>query len=102
MYSDPCNLRPLHLTVPSIFRPAISDTIPIFSVQISFHFKTTSNLMPYFSGWRGHLKIQGPLYMLQEVTQLVQPWMTMLINTLASIMSIASLNEGKSLVYKPL
>ncbi len=31
-YSGPCNLRPLHLTIPSILRPAISDTILIFSV----------------------------------------------------------------------
>ncbi len=31
-YSGPCDLRPLHLTIPSILRPAISDTSLVFSV----------------------------------------------------------------------
>ncbi len=31
LYSGPCDLRSLHLTIPSIIRPAISDTILIFS-----------------------------------------------------------------------
>ena len=61
-YSGPCDLRPLHLTIPSILRPAISDTILIFSIQISLYFKTTSNLRPKFYGWSGSLKMQGPLY----------------------------------------
>ncbi len=29
-YSGPCDLRPLHLTTPSILRPAISDLILIY------------------------------------------------------------------------
>ncbi len=49
-YSGPCDLRPLHFTVPSILKPAISDTILIFSIQISLYFKTTSNLRPKFHG----------------------------------------------------
>ena len=56
-YSGPCDLRPLHFTIPSILRPAISDTILIFSIQISLYFKTTSNLRPKFYGWRGGLKM---------------------------------------------
>ncbi len=31
-YSDPCDLRPLHLTIPSILKPAICDTIFIFLI----------------------------------------------------------------------
>ncbi len=31
-YSGPCHLRPLHLTIPSILRPAISDNIAIFLI----------------------------------------------------------------------
>ncbi len=60
-YSGPCNLRP-RLTIPSILRPLISDTTLIFLVLISLHFKTTSNLRPYLSGWWDGLKMQGPLY----------------------------------------
>ncbi len=66
LYSGPCNLRPLHFTIPSILRPAISDTILLFSIQISLYFKTTSNLhdlRPKFYGRKGSLKMQGPLYM---------------------------------------
>ena len=35
IYSGPCDLRPLHLTIASILRPASSDTIPyIFNIYI--------------------------------------------------------------------
>ncbi len=63
-YSGPCDLRPLHFTIPSILRSAISDNILMFSIQISLYFKTTSNLRPKYYGWRGGLKMQGPLYQL--------------------------------------
>ena len=41
-HSGPCDLRPLHLTIPSILRPLISNITPIFSVSLEI--KTTSNL----------------------------------------------------------
>ena len=64
-YSAPCNLRALHLTMPSILRPATSmiiDTAPILSTHMykypsifdHHQFKTI-----YISGWTGGLKIQG-------------------------------------------
>ncbi len=40
VYSGPCNLRPLHLTIPSILRMAISDT------TLSFQYKYHSILRP--------------------------------------------------------
>ncbi len=45
----PCDLRPLHLTIPFILRLLIIDTTLIFSVYPSIC-KTTSNLRPYFPG----------------------------------------------------
>ena len=50
IYSGPCDLRSLHFTIPSTLRPAIGDTILIFSMQIFLYFKTTSNLRPNFYG----------------------------------------------------
>ncbi len=81
-YSGPSNLRPLHLTIPSILRPLISNTTYIFSVLISLHFKTTSNLRPYFPGWRGGLKMQGPLYIPLLLTML-----TVRVHCLSEIIS---------------
>ena len=66
LYSAPCDLRPLHLTITLILRPLISDTTLIFPVQISLHFKATSTLRPYFPGWMGGLKMQGPLHILEH------------------------------------
>ncbi len=62
VYSSPCDLRPLYLTIPCILRPDISGTTCIFSVSTSLYFKTTFNLRPYFAGWTDGLKSQGPLY----------------------------------------
>ncbi len=53
IYSGPCDLRPLYLTIPCILRPNISDTTFIFPVYISLYFKTTFNLRPYCAGWMG-------------------------------------------------
>ena len=38
------------------FKPAIIDTILIYSMHFSLYFKTTSKLRPKFYGWRGGLK----------------------------------------------
>ncbi len=49
IYTVPCDLRPLHLMIPSILRPAISDNSYIFNINI-LPFNTTSNLRPQFCG----------------------------------------------------
>ncbi len=52
--STPCDLRPLHLTIPSILRPL--SVTPFFYFQHkypSLHFRSTSNLWPKFYGWKG-------------------------------------------------
>ncbi len=70
MYSAPCDLRPVHVRIPSILRPAISTSTLIFSKYryISFCFKATfrtlTMLKTMFAGWTYEqvvLKMQGPL-----------------------------------------
>ncbi len=46
-------------------------------IKISFHFKTTFNLGPHFSGWTYGLEMQGPLYpsiLTAVVYAELQPW----------------------------
>ncbi len=50
LYSGPCDLRPLYLTITCILIPDISETNLIFSIETSLYFKTTFNLRPYFAG----------------------------------------------------
>ena len=58
--SEPWDLRPRHLTIPSILRPAMSGTSHIVNIDISI--LRTFNLRPHYFGWMGSLKMQGPLY----------------------------------------
>ena len=50
-YSGPCNLRPSHLPIPSILRPAISDTVlKYFQYKYSSILRPPPIIRPYFSG----------------------------------------------------
>ncbi len=57
MYSGPCDLRPFHLTVPSILRLTITDTTHIFSINVPL-FQDQLQFETIFS-WRNGWSLNG-------------------------------------------